>query len=103
MKVNSSVTKPGDVSIGDPRRSAEHGAEKTRKNEGTSGSVQLSATSIKLQTLVEQSSHGIVDTAKVEEIKLAIAEGRLHVKPEKIADGLIAQVMYLLQPQTTRT
>jgi negative regulator of flagellin synthesis FlgM len=100
VKVNSSVNKPCDVSIGDPRRAADHGAEKTRRNEGTSGSVQLSAASIKLQTLVEQSGDGIFDAAKVEEIKLAIAEGRFQVKPEKVADGLIAQVLDLMQSGT---
>jgi negative regulator of flagellin synthesis FlgM len=102
VKVNSSVNKPCDFSIGDPRRASEHGAEKTRRNESTSGSVQLSAASIMLQTLVEQSGDGIFDAAKVEEIKLAIAEGRFQVKPEKVADGLIAQVMDLLQPGNLR-
>jgi negative regulator of flagellin synthesis FlgM len=102
VKVNNPINKPCDIPICDTRRTSDDGVEKTRKNQGATGTIQLSAASLKLQTLAEQSSDGIFDTAKVEEIKLAIAAGRFQVKPEEIADALISQVMDLLQSQTPR-
>jgi negative regulator of flagellin synthesis FlgM len=38
-----------------------------------------------------------IDTAKVEEIRQAIAEGRIKIDPGKIADGLIATLRELSQ------
>jgi len=38
-----------------------------------------------------------IDTAKVEEIRQAIAEGRIKIDPGKIADGLIATLRELGQ------
>lgn len=40
-----------------------------------------------------------VDHARVEEIRQAIAEGRLEVKPERIAQGLLASVRDMLDEQ----
>ncbi len=37
-----------------------------------------------------------IDTARVEELREAIREGRLDVRAERIADGLIASVQDLL-------
>lgn len=38
-----------------------------------------------------------IDSAKVEEIRQAIAEGRLRMDPSKIADGLLATLRELAQ------
>jgi negative regulator of flagellin synthesis FlgM len=43
---------------------------------------------------------GVVDAARVDEIKLAISEGRFHVDSEVVADKLLATVReYLLTQQ----
>lgn len=97
MKVDNSIKKLGDISVGDPRLCPQHESGKARKNEAPSDSVQLSAASLKLQTLFDRSGQSIFDSKKVEEIKLAIAEGRFQVNPGKIADGLLAEVRDLLQ------
>lgn len=46
--------------------------------------------------LVDQADDDI-DSAKVEEIRQAIAEGRLRMDPSKIADGLLATLRELAQ------
>lgn len=40
-----------------------------------------------------------MDVARVAEIKQAISEGRFQVKPERIADGLLASVREMLAKQ----
>jgi negative regulator of flagellin synthesis FlgM len=37
-----------------------------------------------------------VDTARIAEIKQAIAEGRFSINPERIADGLLQSVREML-------
>ncbi|MBZ9568259.1 flagellar biosynthesis anti-sigma factor FlgM [Modicisalibacter tunisiensis] len=37
-----------------------------------------------------------IDTARVAEVRQAISEGRLEIRPERIADGLIQSVRDLL-------
>jgi len=41
-----------------------------------------------------------IDTARVEEIREAIREGRLEIQADRIADGLIANVRELLGQDT---
>ena len=41
----------------------------------------------------------VVDSARVEAIKLAISEGRFKINPEVIADSLLASVKDLMQNQ----
>lgn len=41
----------------------------------------------------------VVNRARVEEIKLAISEGRFKINPEVIADSLLASVNDLMQNQ----
>ena len=41
----------------------------------------------------------VVDTAKVDEIKQAMSEGRFKVNTEKVADGLIESVRQMLSAQ----
>ena len=44
----------------------------------------------------------VVDSAKVEEIKQAISEGRFKVNAEKVADSLIESVRQMLGAQTNK-
>jgi negative regulator of flagellin synthesis FlgM len=43
-----------------------------------------------------------IDSAKVGELKQAIAEGRFKVNPDKVADGLLDSVRQMLSSQTQR-
>jgi negative regulator of flagellin synthesis FlgM len=43
-----------------------------------------------------QASSAVFEAKKVEEIKLAISEGRFQVNSEKVADGLLETVKDLL-------
>ena len=66
-----------------------------------SDKVDISDSSATLQHL-EKLLHdvGVVNTAQVEEIKLAISQGRFHVDSEVVADKLLAAVReYLLTQQ----
>ena len=42
-----------------------------------------------------------IDTARVEELRLAISEGRLEIDADKIADGLIASVQDILSGESS--
>jgi len=53
--------------------------------------VQLSTASTQLQ-----GADGVVDVARIAEIRQAIAEGRFQINPERIADGLIDSVRQML-------
>jgi len=62
-----------------------------------STTVQLSPLSTQLQALQStQASSSVFATKKVEEIKLAISEGRFQVNSEKVADGLLESVKDLI-------
>lgn len=95
MKIDNSV-KTGQIA----------GETKTRATRETSSSpAQASggtqvALSGKVDQLVAQAP--VVDSAKVDEIKQAISDGRFQVNPEKVADGLIESVRQMLsaQPQS---
>jgi len=44
----------------------------------------------------------VVDSAKVDEIKQAMSEGRFKVDTEKVADGLIDSVRQMLSAQPAK-
>ncbi len=57
---------------------------------GTGDRVELSAEARQLRSLSESAGASPeVDTAKVEQIRQQIAEGRYHVDPQKLADRLL--------------
>ncbi|MBY0574210.1 MAG: flagellar biosynthesis anti-sigma factor FlgM [Undibacterium sp.] len=69
-----------------------------------SHNVQISPLSVQLQALQNtQASGAVFEAKKVEEIKLAIAEGRFHVDAEKVADGLLETVKDLLNARRQPT
>ncbi|MGC3874858.1 flagellar biosynthesis anti-sigma factor FlgM [Halomonas sp. GXIMD04776] len=74
------------------------GAKKTasnQKNDVDQASTTPKASVAHLNSGVSDTSHD-VDTARVAEIRQAISEGRLDIRPERIADGLIDSVRDLL-------
>ena len=62
--------------------------------------VELSALSTQLQTFQSDAADGAVDTARVDEIKQAISEGRFKVNGDVVADRLLQTVRDLLQNRT---
>jgi negative regulator of flagellin synthesis FlgM len=101
MKVDNSIKKPGDLPVGESRLRRQQGAEKARKNDTSVDSVQLSTASLQLPSPSNGlGSGGVFDAERVEAIKLAMAEGRLEVSPEKIADGLLSAVSDFLKLRT---
>lgn len=100
MKVDNPISPIGRPSAGPkavrstptpPQQSPESGAQ-----------VQISARSSQLQGAVALSGESaIVDTKRIAEIKQAIAEGKLKVDPEKIADGLIDSVRQMLRGRSS--
>ncbi|WP_227368204.1 flagellar biosynthesis anti-sigma factor FlgM [Halomonas sp. M20] len=74
------------------------GAKKTapqQKNDAGQAAAPSKASVSHLNSGVNDASHD-VDAARVAEIRQAISEGRLEIRSERIADGLIDSVRDLL-------
>lgn len=93
-KLNSALKNVTDVRA----KPSASSREKSDKAEGSdsnssnnaSSSVNITSTTNRLQAMdAALAEVTIIDTAKVEQIRQAIAEGRFSVNPEAIADGLI--------------
>ena len=105
MKIDASVKSPASsgVKATEPRAAKAGTSAPTAAPQGKPGSpdnVQITALSSQLQAM--ESSMGnvpVVDSARVEAIKLAISEGRFKINPEVIADSLLATVKDLMQNQ----
>lgn len=105
MKIDTSVKLPSSNSVKEtPPRAAK--AESNVPGAAPQGkavspdNVQITTLSSQLQAM--ESSMGnepVVNRVRVEEIKLAISEGRFKINPEVIADSLMATVNDLLQNQ----
>jgi negative regulator of flagellin synthesis FlgM len=97
MKIDHSVKQlPGVAPVGEGQaRPANGPAPASRTSEADS--VELSPLSARLQRLAQgiAGAEGM-DTAKVAALKAAIAEGRLRIDPEAIADKLIEEARELL-------
>ena len=96
MKINQTTSsRAGDAIDGATRSVA--GAPGPTAAPDTS-SVRVSPLSAQVREigarLVEDRDDDI-DTAKVEKIRQAIAEGRIRIDPSKIADGLLASLREL--------
>ncbi|RTR04380.1 flagellar biosynthesis anti-sigma factor FlgM [Halomonas nitroreducens] len=89
MKVdNHHPLRPAQTEPRDPARKAEDAASSSPAPAGPASMSHLrQATTDTRQD---------IDTARVAEIREAIRDGRLEIKPERIADGLIASVQDLL-------
>ena len=66
-------------------------------NAASGDSVELTSASLKLSA-IESSLGGqpVIDSARVNEIRQAIAEGKFKINPDAIADKLVASVKELL-------
>lgn len=98
MKVDNSVNVAG-LPISDPKGRSVKGQPASKAD----ASVESSSLSSRLAEIQASLSNvPVVDSAKVEEIKQAISEGRFKVNAEKVADSLIESVRQMLSAQTHR-
>jgi len=101
MKIDTSVKATGNLPSSERLRVA----KESQKTEGPASGdkVELSSLSSRLQQMEETIANApVVDSAKVNEIKQAMSEGRFKVDTEKVADGLIESVRQMLSAQTGR-
>lgn len=92
MKIDSNLKPlvPGSVGGGRPK------AEANAARAGAAAEVQISTASAQLS---KSGSDAPIDSARIAEIKAAIAEGRFKINAGAIADGLIDTARSLLQSQ----
>lgn len=94
MKIEGSVKPAGATPTGETRARSHASAAHT-SNAGAK--VELSSLSSSLvKAEAAMASTPVVDRARVDEIRQAIADGRFKVDAERIADGLIASVREML-------
>ncbi|MDP2827248.1 MAG: flagellar biosynthesis anti-sigma factor FlgM [Sulfuricellaceae bacterium] len=98
MKIDGNITKPLATPAGEKTVRSQTPATSSGKESASADEVNLSSTG-QLQAMRSSMSESPVDTAKVEAIKQAIAEGRFKVNPEAIAEGLLNDVRDLLKNQ----
>ncbi|OIQ97323.1 anti-sigma28 factor FlgM [mine drainage metagenome] len=94
MKIDNSVK-----SVGGQASTSRNGAARPAAAAASAGGSELALSP--LSAHLQEISAGMantpaVDTARVAQIKQAIAEGRFQVDAGKIADGLIASVRQML-------
>jgi negative regulator of flagellin synthesis FlgM len=98
MKIDNTI-KPvasGPVSGGGGPRSGKGAA--SAPGSGGSEQVQLSPLSSQLQAIESSMADTpVVDSARVAEIRQAIAEGRFRVNPDVVADHLLQTARELLR------
>ncbi|HUX25741.1 MAG TPA: flagellar biosynthesis anti-sigma factor FlgM [Burkholderiales bacterium] len=97
MKIDSTLKSigPGTVSAGSTRSSK--GAP-SKPSSGGGESVQLSPLSSQMQAIeASMAETPVVDSARVAEIKQAIADGRFKVNPHAVADSLLQTAHDLIQ------
>jgi negative regulator of flagellin synthesis FlgM len=98
VAILDSINKTGSgIAVTPQTTRTERPAEKTEVASTPSHNVQISSLSTQLQALQNtQASGAVFEAKKVEEIRLAISEGRFQVNSEKVADGLLDTVKDLL-------
>lgn len=97
VKIDDALNKTSGLPLSPQQPRTEKAPEKAGSVATPSHNVQISALSTQLQAMQSaQASGAVFETKKVEEIKLAIAEGRFQVNSEKVADGLLETVKDLL-------
>ena len=76
-----------------------------RVGNGAAAKVASSSPQVELSSVAHLQSSGAAseafDAKKVAEIRQAISEGRFHINPERIADGLIDSVRDMLSKQAS--
>jgi negative regulator of flagellin synthesis FlgM len=98
VKIDSSISKTVATPSGESKVVRNKPANtQGSATAGSAAEVKLTSSS-QLQALSGGESQPM-DSAKVDAIKQAIAEGRFKINPEKIADGLLSSVKELLTNQ----
>ena len=104
MKIDNSIKTVGGISVSDGRKSAEKNTGVNSNPAPPADTVHLSPLSSQLQAIDSNfANSAVVDTARVEEIKQALSEGRFKVNPEAVADRLLETVRELIQSQKGKT
>lgn len=98
MKVDNSLNV-GGLPISDSNGRSVKG-QPTLKSDASVESSSLSSRLAEIQSSL--SNVPVVDSAKVDEIKQAISEGRFKVNADKVADSLIESVRQMLGAQTNK-
>lgn len=94
MKIEASVKSVGSPLAGENRSRPQSNQP---QQPGAEAKVELSALSSSLSKAdAAIASAPVVDQARVNEIRLAISEGRFQVDANRIADGLIDSVRDML-------
>ena len=100
MKIDNSVKATGSLPSNDGRTRSAKESPKAESSNAGSERVELSSLSSRMLQMEEAISNTpVVDSAKVDEIKQAMSEGRFKVNTEKVADGLIESVRQMLSTQ----
>ena len=98
MKIDNSIKTVAGISVSDGRKSADKNTSVNPNPAPPADNVHLSSLSSQLQAIDSNfANSAVVDTARVEEIKQAISEGRFKVNPEAVADRLLETVRELIQ------
>jgi negative regulator of flagellin synthesis FlgM len=95
VKINSAIPSLGNTP--ESGRTRGPAATPLRPESAAGERVDISSLSSQLQEV--GAGETPVNTQRVAEIKLAIAEGRFQINPERIADGLLASVRDMLGRQ----
>ena len=104
MKIDNSIRTVGGIPVSDGQKRADKTADATPPRAPAAENVHLSSLSAQLQAIDSNlANSGVVDTARVAEIKQAISEGRFKVNPEAVADRLLETVRELIQSQKGKT
>ncbi|MEB0138790.1 MULTISPECIES: flagellar biosynthesis anti-sigma factor FlgM [unclassified Undibacterium] len=97
MKIDDTLNKTTTLPVSPPPVRTDKAPERVATAPTPSINVQISPLSTQLQAMQStQASSAVFASKKVEEIKLAISEGRFQVNSEKVADGLLESVKDLL-------
>lgn len=99
MKIDNSIKTVSSGALGSGAARSGKGAAGAPDSRGSGGEhVQLSSLSSRLQSIEgSMANTPIVDSARVAEIRQAIAEGRFKVNPEVVADHLLQTARELLR------
>lgn len=92
MKISSSVPAVG----GTPESGRTRNVPPAAPQAGAASAERVDISSLSARLQEVGAGEAPVDSQRIAEIKLAIAEGRFQVNPERIADGLLASVREML-------
>lgn len=98
MKIDSSIKSLGSSAVSGGGARTGKSAGSAAPSSGAGDRVQLSALSSQLQAIEgSMADTPVVDSARVAEIRRAIAEGRFKVNPDVVADNLLQTARELLR------